>query len=711
MARVVASAPVLLFGALLSLTSCTSMVGSHREVASEGAPQMTDPYVWLEDSAKTETKKFVDEQNALSVKVLQNDPRFATFADEARKILTAKDRIPMPAVRGKKIRNFWQDQDHKRGIWRETTLTEYQKPQPKWDLILDIDELNKAEGKSWVFQGSHCLEPDQDICLVELSDGGRDESVHREFKVSTRTWVKGGFDLPAAKSDVSWIDKDTLFLGTDFGPGSQTSSGYSREVRIWKRGTPFTSAKLLFEGTKDDVAVNGWRNFRPEAQLMYITQAVNFFEAKVFLFDGTKTTQLPFPTTADFQGDFKGQFIARLREDWKTPSRIFTVGSVVSLPVASLGTADPLSKLELVYQPDSHSAFEGMAQSKDFLTIQALRDVKGELLRVSRTGAKWKLSKMKLPSGGTLSLTDSSHFDNHLFVTYQSFNVPTSLYFSDGAPVLKKMKSLPAKFDASDIVVEQFFSTSADGTKIPYFLVHKKSMKLDGTNPTLLYAYGGFESSETPFYSGTIGKLWLEKGGVYALANIRGGGEFGPRWHEAALKENRQRAFDDFASVARDLQSRGVTSNRRLGISGGSNGGLLVGVAFTQHPELYRAVICESALLDMIRYTQMPPGASWIGEYGDPADPQMAEIIARYSPYQNVRKNVTYPEVFFHISTADDRVQPGHTRKMVARLKENGHPVLMFENIEGGHGGAADLEQSVKKISLEHVYLYQKLVD
>ncbi|MES2962753.1 MAG: prolyl oligopeptidase family serine peptidase [Bdellovibrionota bacterium] len=699
--------------AVFVLASCASNPSAQRGVASKGAPLMNDPYISLEDSTNADTKAFVVRQNERSTKRLETDARYKTFAEQARAIVTAEDRIPMPRVRGKKIRNFWQDKTHKRGILRETTFAEYQKPRPKWDLILDIDALNAAEGKSWVYQGASCLEPDNDVCLIELSDGGRDESVHREFRVSSRTWITDGFNLPAAKSNVTWIDKDTLFVGTDFGPGSTTTSGYPRQARVWKRGTPLADSKIVFEGSNDDVSVYAWRSFRPEAQLMFILQGLNFFEAKVFLFDGTKTTQLPFPTTADFQGDFQGQLIAKLREDWKTPSKTYNAGAVISIPVASVAKSDALSKIEVLWEPDASSAFSEMSRSKSFITISLLRDVKGELRRVSRVGGKWATTKVTLPKDGTIGLVDTNDYDDHVFLTYESFGVPTSLYYTSNAKAqaMKVVKRLPAKYDASGIVVEQFRSTSADGTQIPYFVVHKAGMKLDGSNPTLLYAYGGFESSETPFYSGVIGKLWLENGGVYALANIRGGGEYGPRWHRAALKENRQRAYDDFASVARDLQTRGITSPRRLGIQGGSNGGLLVGVAFTQNPELYRAVVCESALLDMIRYTAMPPGASWIGEYGDPADPKMAAIIAKYSPYQNVRPGAQYPEVFFHISTADDRVQPGHTRKMMARLEEMGHPALMYENTEGGHGGAADLEERVKKISLEHVYLFQKLVD
>jgi prolyl oligopeptidase len=673
-------------------------------------PNMTDPYIWLETSSDPKVQKWVQDHNAGSKQVLETDSRFKALGDEVRKIVVAKDRIPFPTQHGKMVRNFWQDQSHQRGIVRQTTRTDYMKATPTWDTILDIDQLNVDEKKSWVYEGMTCLAPDDDLCLVTLSDGGRDEAEVREFRVSTKSFVTDGFKIPAAKTRVSWIDKDTLFIGTNWGPDSLTSSGYPREVRIWKRGQALADAHLVFSGAKTDVSVSGWKSFRKDSGYMFISKGVSFFEDKTFLFDGTQTVELPFPSTANFQGAFAGQLMAMLRQDWQANGRTYPAGTVLSVPASYVGKADALKHLEIIYAPSAKEAFDGFASAKDFLLLSRLNNVRGEVLKVSRVGGKWIQSEVKLPHEGSLNIVDSSNESNDFFVTYQSYNVPTSLYYGSGSS-LKKIKSLPAKFDASDIIVEQHFSTSADGTQVPYFLVHKKDIKLDGSNPTLLYGYGGFEVSETPMYSGVLGKIWLEKGGVYAVANIRGGGEFGPRWHEAALKENRQRAYDDFASVARDLISRKITSARRLGIQGGSNGGLLVGVAMTQHPELYNAVVCESALLDMIRYTQMPPGASWIGEYGDPADLKVAAYISQFSPYQNVRSGVVYPEAFFHISTADDRVQPGHSRKMVARLEEKGHAVLFYENTEGGHGGAADPEQTVHKISMEYVYLYRKLMD
>ncbi len=708
---------MLVLGFAASLASCASKsdltAQGSRKAASLNSqpPDMSDQNIWLETSSDPKVVKWVQDHNAQTLRVLESDSRFKTIAADARAIVTAKDRIPYPTLHGKMVRNFWQDQMHQRGFIRQTTLKDYLKKAPTWQTIIDFDQLNKAEGKSWVFKGMSCFPPADDICLMSLSDGGRDEVVVREFQISTKSFVRGGFEIPAAKTSVAWIDPDTIFIGTDFGPGSLTNSGYPLQVRIWKRGTLLSDAALVFSGQKTDVSVHGWSDLQSGTR--YITQATSFFEQKNFLLDGAKQTVLPFPATASFEGVFKDQLIALLRNDWKTASKTFVAGSLVSLPLSSVGSSDAETKLEAIYEPEPKASFTGFSRSKDYLVLSLLNNVRGELRQVTRESGGWVAHPIKLPDNGSLTVADSNSYANEIFVTYQSFNVPTSMFFGDGnfRKPLKKVKSLPSYFDASDIVVEQFESTSKDGTKIPYFLVHKKGLKLDSTNPTLLYAYGGFEVSETPMYSGVIGKVWLEKGGVYALANIRGGGEFGPRWHEAALKENRQRAYDDFASVARDLIARKISSPRRLGIQGGSNGGLLVGVAMTQHPELYNAIVCESALLDMIRYTKLPPGASWIGEYGDPADPVVAAYISKYSPYQNVQNGVDYPEALFHLSTADDRVQPGHSRKMVERLEQKGHRVLSFENTEGGHGGAADPEQSVHKIALEYTYLFQKLVD
>jgi prolyl oligopeptidase len=680
--------------------------------------QVSDPYIWLEDAKDPRVRPWALEHNAKVETELSGDPRAKDTAEQTRQILMAKDRIAMPGLANGKIRNFWQDAEHVRGIWRVTSIEEYAKDDPKWETILDVDKLNLAEKKSYVFRGSNCLPPDYDRCLVTLSDGGKDEAEVREFEVSTKTFVIGGFNLPPAKSDVSWIDHDHLFVGTNFGPDSLTTSGYPREVHIWTRGEPLKKAELVFEGKKTDVSVSAWGEKRPESKNLFVQRGLSFFASDTYLFD-EKThalTKLPFPQTVSFHGSFKGNLFASLRQDWLVGGKKFQAGSILSLPVEKVKDPVFAKYLETVFVPSGKTAFEEIGFTANFVEIGLLNNVYGEIHQFTHTGTTWSHKKLPFPGKGLLGLVSYDPFDqrDRVFASYQSFTKPTTLYYGEAGSLsqgVKAVKQMPARYDASKVIYEQFFATSRDGTRVPYFVVHQKSMKKNSANPTLMYGYGGFEDSMTPFYLGVIGKIWLEKGGVYVLTNIRGGSEFGPRWHEAALKENRQRAYDDFAAIAQDLFARKITSPRRLGIQGGSNGGLLVGAAVTQHPDYYHAVVCESALLDMLRYTKLPPGASWIGEYGDPDDPAMASVIEKYSPYQNVRAGVKYPKMFFHISTADDRVQPGHTRKMVARLEEFGNDVLMFENTEGGHGGAADLEQRVKKTTLEYIYLYQQLMD
>jgi prolyl oligopeptidase len=702
---------------LLVSFACSSSHVAPSVQSRSYSPNLDDSYQWLEQINGPKVVDWVAPHNKKSTEFLTQGKRYEKMVPEIRKIATAKDRIPYPAIYNGVYRNFWQDDQHVRGIWRETSPSEFAKKNPAWKTIFDLDALNKKEKKSWVWEGAQCLPPEYTDCVLMLSDGGKDGKVAREFDVSKGAFVDNGFVLPEGKLDVSWIDKDTVMVGTDFGTGTLTRSGYPRQVRVWKRGTPLSEASLAFEGRESDVSDQGYKSFRPESSYVFVQRAVSFFEEENFLYtDDGKLTRVPFPLSADFVGDFQGLLLAKLRKDWQTTKRKFIAGSLVSLPVSEITNRLYADSLELVYEPDSRSTLSGTSASKSYLFLNILKNVRGRILVAKHTPKGWALKSVPVPEDGLATVAGSSPFTDTVLVGYQNFTVPPTLYAMDVSPdtpqmSLKVLKKLPSRYDASGIQSEQLESTSRDGTKIPYFLIHKKGMKLDGTNPTLLYAYGGFEASQAPYYLGTTGKIWLEQGGVYALANIRGGGEFGPAWHEAALKENRQKAYDDFISVSEDLIARKITSPRHLGIRGGSNGGLLVGAAFTQRPDLYRAVICESALLDMIRYTKLPPGASWVGEYGDPADSKMAEIIARYSPYQNVRPGVKYPRVFFHISTADDRVQPGHTRKMVARMEEYGNDVLLFENTEGGHGGAADLEQGIKKTAMEYSYLFKELAD
>jgi prolyl oligopeptidase len=695
----------------------------------DATPAPKDPYLWLETIKSPRVNAWVADHNRESAAALESDPRYPVVSAEMRKIMTAQDRIPYPALLGSQnkktpelavVRNFWTDQKHVRGIWRQTLLKEYLKPHPRWDVLLDIDALNRAEKKSWVLKATNCRPPEFADCLIELSDGGKDEVVVREFDATRKSFipVEGSFAVPPAKTDLSWIDADTVLIATDFGPGTLTLSGYPMQIKLWKRGTPLSDAKLVFSGKKEDVSVGGTKNFRTDSENVFVTESPSFFEEHVFLYKEGSLHEIPFPATAEFMGDFQNFAFAKLRKDWQVGQRIYPAGTLVSLPLAGIDQpAAPHQleeQLEAVYTPDALSTLSGINTTRSKIFLKVLRNVQGEVYAVSRENGVWARKQLSLPGIGNPWLAGGSNFDDRFFIGYQGFQIPPALYLGDEGDLsagLRKVKSLSPKYDGSHVSVDQLESVSADGTRIPYFVVHDENMKLDGTHPTLLNAYGGFEISSEPYYLAEVGKAWLEKGGVFVYANIRGGGEFGPRWHEAALKENRQRAYDDFASVAEDLFNRRITSPARLGIQGWSNGGLLMGVAFTQHPEYYRAVGCGGALLDMLRYTKLPPGASWIAEYGDPDDPREAAAIRKYSPYQNLKPGVKYPKVFFETSTEDDRVQPGHVRKMVARMEELGNPVLFYENTEGGHGAAADIDQRIKMKSLEYVYYYQQLMD
>ncbi len=725
-----AVAALLAITMIMSQNACST---HNRKPLSDG----DDPHLWLEEVEGQEALAWVRAHNDKTLPELQKDPRYAGLEADLRKVLLAKDRIPTPGIRGGWVYNFWQDPDHVRGIWRRTSLQEYRKVEPQWDVILDIDALGKKENESWVWKDLDCLAPKYERCLITLSRGGKDASVVREFDLSKRDFVTDGFTLPEAKSSVGWKDENTIWVGTDFGQGSLTHSGYPRLVKLWKRGTPLSQAQLIFEGSAEDVSATGMTIFSPEGVTHGIVRSPSFFESEQWIWtegaSGPELRKVPFPKDADFKGVFKGQLMALLRTDWGQGKRVFKSGTLVSLPVDEVARSGerleigkqpptpvqniaPPASLQTIYAPDSRSTLEGISRTRSHLYLQVLQNVNGRILEVSHKGAKgWGSRKLPLPDLGSASVAAADPYEGFIIAHYESFAVPTTLYLShakkgsDSIAKFEPIKRLPDRFDASGMQVSQRESKSADGTRVPYFLIHKKGLKLDGSNPTLLYGYGGFEISLSPTYQSTKGKVWLERGGVYALANIRGGGEFGPKWHQAALLKNRQRAFDDFISVAEDLISSRITSPKHLGIMGGSNGGLLMGVMLTQRPDLFGAVVCQVPLLDMLRYHKLLAGASWVGEYGNPEDPEMAPIIAKYSPYQNVKAGAGYPRAFFVTSTKDDRVHPGHARKMVARLEEMGHSVLYYENIEGGHSAAADLEQQVKRTALEFTYLDRQL--
>ena len=676
-------------------------------------PILDDPYLWLEEVEGERALEWVHARNKECFDELEADERYGKFLSQAEKILNAKDRIPYGSIRGKYVYNFWQDAEHVRGIMRRTTPESYRLAKPEWETVLDIDALAKAEDENWVYKGTAWLAPDYERCLIKLSRGGTDASVHREFDMVAKRFVEGGFALPEAKSGVTWLDRDTLLVGTDWGEGSLTESGYPRVAKRWKRGTPLAKATTIFEGRHEDIGI--WPRVMDSGEdtIALVDQSLTFFTGAYHVIgpDG-KLTSLPLQESADLAGFYAGRLLFTLREAWEVDGQTHAQGALLAINAAVFQATGKLPSIETIYMPDERTSIEGVTVSRSGLYVTLLQNVKGRILRfsVNPQSGQWSSKPVPLPENGTVSISAAGPHSDTIFINYEDHVTPDRLSeFDADANKLSTLKSLAARFDAGELEVHQHMAKSADGTAVPYFVIHRKGLKPDGSTPTILYGYGGFEISLKPSYSATIGKLWLERGGAYAVANIRGGGEFGPRWHKAALKTERQRAYDDFIAVGEDLAKRGITSPKHLGISGGSNGGLLVGAIFTQRPDLLNAVVCRVPLLDMIRYTKLLAGASWAAEYGDPEDPKMREAILRYSPYQNVFPDKKYPKVFIETSTKDDRVHPGHARKMVARMREQGHEVLYYENTEGGHAAGANLKQHARRYALEYVYFSRQL--
>jgi prolyl oligopeptidase len=678
-------------------------------LAQGGSVEQNDPYLWLEDIHGEKPLAWVKEQNARSLQVLEADPRYQKDYDEILKVLDAQDRIPFGSLNQNYVFNFWQDAANPKGIWRRATIADYQKANPKWETLLDIDKLSKDEGKSWVFMGASCT-PDLKRCLVELSPGGGDATVVREFDLSDLSFVKDGFVLTEAKSRVAWVDNDTVLFATDFGKGSLTPSGYPRIVKVWRRGEPIAAAKTVFEGKETDVGVSLTSCQGPDGTVPLIENRPSFFETEYYtlLPDGS-AIKIPLPLSAVVRGLTRGQLIATLRKDWAQQEGQVPIakGSLIAFPIRSYLRTRMVPPAKVLFTPDARSTIKGVEPGRDAVYAAIFHNVIGSVHAFRPNGESWTDTKLDLPDGGSAGIISANDWGPEAEFYFESFLVPPTLYHDDGGDKPKAIKSLPARFDASGLVTEQFEATSEDGTKIPYFVVHQKDA--NGPRPTVLYGYGGFEAAMSPSYSANFGKLWLTQGGTFVLANIRGGGEFGPAWHEQALTTHRQRAFDDFEAVAEDIEKRGLTTPRQLGIMGGSNGGLLVSTVMTQRPDLLGAVVCQVPLIDMIRYTQIGAGASWAAEYGDPADPKMRDYILTYSPYQNVRADKKYPPILFVTATSDDRVTPVHARKMAAKMEAQGHDVLFYENTEGGHAAAADHRQAAKMWALSFVYLAQKL--
>jgi len=701
--------------AVWCLFACLSAAGAAGAVESTAATApgtsqtVEDPNLWLEEVTGEQAIAWVRQQNALCIKELESTPGFETIRHRLLSILDSKERIPYVSKHGPYYYNFWRDDKNVRGLWRRTTLGEFRKAEPAWETVLDLDQLASDEKENWVWKGYDVLYPTYDRCLVRLSRGGADATVVRELDLNSKEFVKGGFFLPEAKSEVAWRHRDALYVGTDFGTGSLTASGYPRIVKEWKRGTSLGDAKTVLEGKTEDVGVNASVDHDHGRTYEFIRRDVTFFTSEDYVRRGDEWTRIDKPADAII-GTFEEQLVLKLRSDWTVNGRTYPSGALLASDFD--GYLHGNRQFEMLYTPGERKSLAGTSATKHYLIINELDNLRNRLYTLQHRGGSWIRTQLDGPPIGSIGINgiDPDESDDY-FMTLNDFLTPSRLAFGTlGKTNFQILKSLPAFFDANGLEMTQHEATSKDGTRIPYFQVGRHGTVLNGQSPTLLYGYGGFEIPMLPTYNAGVGCAWLERGGTYVVANIRGGGEFGPKWHEAARKQNRQRAYDDFIAVAEDLIARKVTSPARLGIQGGSNGGLLMGVMLTERPELFRAVVCQVPLLDMRRFNKLLAGASWMDEYGNPDHADEWAYISRYSPYQNVVPGKTYPRVLFTTSTRDDRVHPGHARKMVAKMKEQGHTVLYYENIEGGHGGAANNKQAAYMSALAYTFLIKELM-
>ncbi|MCL2660201.1 MAG: prolyl oligopeptidase family serine peptidase [Acidobacteriaceae bacterium] len=673
-----------------------------------------DKYLWLEDTSNPKTMEWVKAQNARTVAKFESDPRFATAYETALSILNDPEKLAYPWLNGEWVYNYWTDAGHLRGLLRRTSLANYLTASPKWQNVLDIDELNRAENAKWVLHGVDCLYPGDEYCVTMLSNGGEDATTGREFNLKQAKFVAGGFVLDHSKQSIDWEDKDTLLVARDWGEGTLTSSGYPFVVKRWKRGTPLASAQEVFRGSPADELGSSAEVLHDGSghRLVAFNRGVTFFTSEKFVETPKGLQQLAIPAKADLAGLVDGRLLIHTHEDWKTAAgQTVPAGSLVEVKLADVlrdpGHLDP----QIVFAPSGHEFLQSASVMPHHLLLTTLDNVQGRAYLYSPAAKGWTSKRLNLPENSTVGVVSTDSNSSRYAIAVTGFLAPTTLYLGDAADgSLKAIKTAPARFDASNDVVEQLFATSKDGTRIPYFVVRPKDMRLDGSNPTLLTAYGGFEASSTPVYNAITGRLWLEKGGVYVLANIRGGGEFGPAWHEAGLKTKRQVIYDDFAAVAEDLIRRKITSTPRLGIMGGSNGGLLMGVEMTQRPDLWGAIVIEVPLLDMLRMEKIAAGASWVGEYGSVSDPQVREFWLAHSPYNQLQPGVKYPDPFIWTTTKDDRVGPQHARKFAARMEEFHLPYYFYEVIEGGHGSGADAKQTAHTTAMNFIYLQQKLM-
>lgn len=668
-----------------------------------------DPFLWLEDVDGERALDWVRERNERTTSHFEATDGFNRLREDLLAILDSDDRIPYVSKLGDHYYNFWRDQNNVRGVWRRTTLEQYRGGNTQWEVVIDLDALAEAEGENWVWAGASCLRPAYERCLVNLSRGGADATVTREFDVPSRAFVEGGFQRPEAKGGMGWIDADTVYVFTDFGEGSMTESGYPRTVRQWRRGTPMEQAEGIFEGRPEDMYIAAFRDNTPGFERDFVSRTIAFYNNEIYHRTGDgRLVKVDAPNSAN-KGAFRDYLYLELRQPWEVGGRTYAAGSLLLAKFDDFmaGGRD----FEVLFEPTETTSLAGFGALRDHLFLNVLDDVNNRIYVLTPGEDGWRREPLVgAPDFGTVGISAiDANESNAFFMTVTDFITPTTLYIGEIGSEPEKLRQLPDFFDASGLAISQHFATSADGTRVPYFLVAREDIALDGDTPTLLYGYGGFEISLTPSYSAAAGRAWTSQGGAYVVANIRGGGEYGPRWHQAALRENRMRAYEDFAAVAEDLIERGVTRPERLGIQGGSNGGLLIGNMITHWPQLFGAAVIQVPLLDMKRYHRLLAGASWMAEYGNPDIPEEWAFIRTFSAYQNLREGVTYPPTLFTTSTRDDRVHPGHARKMMARMEAMGQDVTYYENIEGGHGGAANNRQAAHMQALAYSFLYERL--
>lgn len=696
--------------ALLLVVVTSVAVPSWADAKAAAPAADNDPYQWLEATTGVKAMDWVKAHNADTVKALASSPAFATMKSQILEVLDSDARIPYVQRMGKYLYNFWRDKQHPRGLWRRTTLEEYRKDKPAWTVLVDVDALGKAEKESWVWKGAQCEKPAYRRCLVSLSRGGADAVVVREFDAEKRAFVPHGFTLPEAKTNLAWRDDNSLFVGTDFGPGAMTRSGYPRMCKLWKRGTPLSSARLVYAGRLDDMSVVCYRDRTPGFERDFVQRSLDFYRSETYLLgkDGSLTlVDVPLDADTDVSHQW---LVIRLRTPWTVAGKTHPAGALLAANFDDYLAGK--RELTEVFTPTATTSLASWSWTRHHLILNELDDVVSKIEVLTPGAGAWTREPLAgAPPLSTMSANGADPDDSdEYFVDVTGYLRPPTLergVLGQGAP--EELKHGPSFFDASRFTVERRFARSKDGTRVPYFVVYQKGMPLDGKRPTLLYGYGGFEISEQPYYSGTTGRAWLERGGVFVDACIRGGGEYGPKWHLAAIKANRLRAYEDFAAVAEALIAAKITSPPHLGVLGGSNGGLLAGNMLTLYPQLFGAVVSAVPLLDMRRYTHLSAGASWIGEYGDPDQPSEWAFIQKFSPYFNVHGGAKYPPSLFVTSTRDDRVGPAHARKMAAKMLDFGDDVRFYENIEGGHGAAADNAERAFMSALQYTFLWQHL--